>query len=155
MLRQGLPRSLGESISIVDCVRQERYSFDGASIGIVSPTYDLGLPSIVKEFLERVSLDTAYFYFISTYGTTTGASGRMANKALRGRKIDAYYSVRMPDTWTPIFDLSTPEKVAAFTKNDRGRNSRSHRQGATAGDKRANVPGYSDVDRGTVWTASL
>ena len=106
----------GESISIVDCVRQERYSFDGASIGIVSPTYDLGLPSIVKEFLERVSLDTAYFSFISTYGTTTGASGRMANKALRGRKIDAYYSVRMPDTWTPIFDLSTPEKVAAFTK---------------------------------------
>ena len=146
----------GESISIVDCVRQERYSFDGASIGIVSLRPMIwALPSIVKEFLERVSLDTAYFYFISTYGTTTGASGRMANKALRGRKIDAYYSVRMPDTWTPIFDLSTPEKVAAFTKTTEveiaeviDKVQRRETNGRMS-------PGYSDVDRGTVWTASL
>lgn len=41
----------------------------------------------------------------------------MANKAIREREIDAYYSVRMVDTWTPIFDLSTPEKVAKHTKN--------------------------------------
>ena len=39
----------------------------------------------------------------------------MAVKAIRGRKIDAYYSVRMADTWTPVFDLSTPEKTARFT----------------------------------------
>lgn len=39
----------------------------------------------------------------------------MASKAIRGKNIDAFYSVRMPDTWTPIFDLSTPEKVA-FSK---------------------------------------
>ena len=41
----------------------------------------------------------------------------MANRAIRGREIDAYYCVRMPDTWTPIFDLSTPEKVAKYTRN--------------------------------------
>ena len=41
----------------------------------------------------------------------------MANKAIRGREIDACYSVRMADTWTPVFDLSTPEKVAKYTKN--------------------------------------
>ena len=40
----------------------------------------------------------------------------MAPKAIRGCQISAYYSVRMPDTWTPIFDLSTPEKVAKYTK---------------------------------------
>ena len=28
-----------------------------------------------------------------------------------------YYSAQMADTWTPIFDLSTPEKVAKYTKN--------------------------------------
>lgn len=39
----------------------------------------------------------------------------MANKAIRERNIDAYYSVRMVDTWTPIFDLSTPEKVRKYT----------------------------------------
>lgn len=87
------------------------------AIGVISPTYDWGLPSIVREFLETASFQTNYLYFVATYGTTPGAIGAMANRAIRGHKIDAYYSVRMADTWTPIFDLSTPEKVAKYTKN--------------------------------------
>lgn len=59
-----------EMLSIADCIRDDRYTFAGEAIGIVSPTYFWGLPSIV----------------------------------------------RMTDTWTPTFDLSTPEKVARFTK---------------------------------------
>lgn len=89
--------------------------FEDDNIGIISPTYNWGLPSIVKEFLDRADFHTDYLYFVATYGTTTGASGKMADKAIRGKTIDAYYSVRMPDTWTPIFDLSTPEKVARFS----------------------------------------
>ena len=106
-----------ELLSIVDCVRNDQYTFSNKTIGIISPTYDWGLPSIVKEFLEKASFQTEYLYYIATYGTTPGASGAIANKAIRGRKIDAYYSVQMADTWTPIFDLSTPEKVAKYTKN--------------------------------------
>ena len=102
--------------SIVDCIREKRYAFEDAVIGIISPTYFWGLPSIVKEFLEKACFQTEYLFFVSTYGTTPGAAGHAAKKAIRGRKIDAYYSVRMPDTWTPIFDLSTPEKVAKYTK---------------------------------------
>lgn len=102
-------------VSIVDCVREDRYVFENEEIGIVSPTYDWGLPSIVREFLEKASFRTGYLYFAATYGTTPGASGFMANKAIRERNIDAYYSVRMVDTWTPIFDLSTPEKVRKYT----------------------------------------
>ena len=80
------------------------------------PRISGGLPSIVREFLEKASFETNYLYFIATYGTTPGAAGAMASKAIRGREIDAYYSVRVADTWTPTFDLSTPEKVARFTK---------------------------------------
>lgn len=105
-----------EIVSIVDCIREDRHSFRESSIGIISPTYDWGLPSIVKDFLEQAAFQVEYLYFIATYGTTTGAAGVMANKAIRGRMLDAYFSVRMPDTWTPRFDLSTPEKVAAYTK---------------------------------------
>ena len=43
-------------------------------------------------------------------------SGYMAGKAIKNRKIDACYCIRMVDTWTPIFDLSTPEKTAKYTK---------------------------------------
>mgnify|MGYP004566840683 CR=1 FL=1 len=105
-----------QMFSIADCIRNGQYDFSDGAIGIVSPTYDWGLPSIVKEFLEKASFKTDYLYFVATYGTTPGASGYMANKAIREREIDAYYAVRMVDTWTPIFDLSTPEKLAKYTK---------------------------------------
>ena len=104
-------------LSIADCVKESRYDFADKTIGIISPVYDWGLPSIVKEFLEKASFHTDYLYFVATYGTTPGAIGYMANKSIQGRNIDAYYSVRMADTWTPIFDLSTPEKVAKYTKS--------------------------------------
>ena len=105
-----------ETVSIVDCIQGSVYSFADDTIGVVVPTYFWGLPSIVKEFLEKVDFHADYLYFIATYGTTPGASDAMAGKAIQGKTIDAFYSVRMPDTWTPIFDLSTPEKVAAFSR---------------------------------------
>lgn len=105
-----------KAISILDCLHQEQYDFSESTIGIVFPTYFWGLPSLVQEFLEKASFQTDYLYFIATYGTTPGAAGHMAAQAIRGRSVDAFYSVRMPDTWTPLFDLSSPGKVAAFTK---------------------------------------
>ena len=106
-----------EALSITDCMREKRFAFEDEAIGVISPTYDWGLPSIVKEFLEKASFRTKYLYFVATYGTTPGAIGAMANEAIKGRDIDAYYAVQMPDTWTPIFDLSIPEKVAKYTKH--------------------------------------
>ena len=94
--------------------RERRFAFEDEAIGIISLTHFWGLPSIVGEFLERASFRTEYLYFAATYGTTPGAIGEMASRAVRGRGIDAYYSVRMPDTWTPILDLSTPERVAKY-----------------------------------------
>lgn len=110
-----------DTVSIVDCIRQGEYSFSDDSIGIVSPTYFWGLPSIVKEFLEKAAFNTDYLYFISTYGTTPGASGYAAGQAIHGRTIDAFYSVRMADTWTPVFDLSTPKKARYLPKPRRRR----------------------------------
>ena len=127
-----LSQALGQGVvPIVDSLRRGELSFEDDSIGIVIPTYFWGLPSVVGEFLEKAMFRTDYLFLVSTYGTTTGASGRLAEKALRSRAnggrerpdgpddsrpIDAFFSVRMPDTWTPVFDLSTPEKVAAFTR---------------------------------------
>ena len=70
-----------EVLSIVDCMREKRFAFEDETIGVISPTYDWGLPSIVKEFLEQAAFRTSYLYFAATYGTTPGASGSMANKA--------------------------------------------------------------------------
>ncbi len=121
-----------ETVSIVDCIQDGVYDFKDDTIGIVAPTYFWGLPSIVKEFLEKADFHTDYLYFISTYGTTPGASDAMASKAIQGKEIDAFYSVRMPDTWTPIFDLSTAEKVARFPRQRKRRSTRRSARSANA-----------------------
>lgn len=91
----------------------------GERLGIVSPVYFWRLPSITEEFLRRVSIRTPegtepYVYGVITFGTTTGRAGSDMRRLLRNRGIclDASFSVQMPDTWTPMFDLSDADKVA-------------------------------------------
>ena len=85
--------------------------------GIVAPTYAWGIPSIVQDFLQTHEIcksDNPLFY-VMTFGTTPGQSFFWANKALKsgsGISFDAFYSVQMPDTWTPIFNLSDEREVA-------------------------------------------
>ncbi len=103
--------------AITDCIADNSFIFKDDRIGIVTPTYFWRLPSIVNDFLKNVEFHTDYLYLVATYGTTPGAIGVLAKEAISNRKIDALYSVRMVDTYTPIFDLSTPEKQNAFTAN--------------------------------------
>lgn len=54
-----------------------------------------------------------YIYFIATYGTTPGQTGKFAEDILKSKdlSLSARFSVKMPDTWTPTYDLSDKEKV--------------------------------------------
>jgi ferredoxin len=84
-------------------------------LGLVTPTYAWGLPEIVKRFIARLSTEQpGYAFLVATYGTTPGFTGEQARRLLgeRGLSLDALFSVRMPDNWTPTFDLSDPDKVA-------------------------------------------
>ncbi len=51
---------------------------------------------------------------VATCGTTPGATGALANKRIKNRNIDAYFSVKMVDNYTPIFDISTKELQEKF-----------------------------------------
>lgn len=99
--------------SIPDRLDADALVFNEDVFGVVSPTYYYGLPSIVCDFLEKAQFTANYSFFVATYGTRCGATGHLARRYAHA-SIDALFSVRMPDTWTPTFDLSTPEKVAAF-----------------------------------------
>ncbi len=111
------------AVSITERYKKQNFLFDEKIkvLGIVSPTYSWGLPLIVTEFLQRTSLRCIpdYIYFIATYGTTPGQTGRFADDILapKGLPISAKFSVKMPDTWTPIFDLSNEEKVRRINEN--------------------------------------
>ena len=105
------------TVSIADCYKKQIFSFEEKykTLGIATPTYSWGLPVIVTEFLQKLNLSSKpnYIYFIATYGTTPGQTGRFVNDILapKGLPLSARFSVKMPDTWTPIFDLSDKEKV--------------------------------------------
>ena len=106
-----------KNVSIADCFKYKNFSFDESykTVGIVSPTYAWGLPIIVREFLQKLTLSAKpnYLWFAATYGTTPGQTGKFAEDILNanGLSVSAKFSVKMPDTWTPIYDLSNKSKV--------------------------------------------
>ena len=96
-------------------------------LGFVAPVYAWGLPTPMIDFLKTADLSIAagengngqpYTFYVSTYGSTTGQSAKFARDLLRehGLKLDATMSVKMPDTWTPVFDLSDPQKVEIINR---------------------------------------
>lgn len=78
-------------------------------IGIVSPVYFGGIPSIVKAFLGCVSLTGGkYTFCVSTYGLVSGIASKVILQEwnTHNRRPDAFFSVRMPDTYTVLFNAS-------------------------------------------------
>ncbi len=85
-------------------------------LGFVTPVNWWELPVLTREFMQNITIDDAnvpYSYIVTTYGTTPGCTFTDAKKILKGKGIElaAGFSIKMPDNWTPIFDLSDTEKV--------------------------------------------
>ncbi|MFT4144092.1 MAG: EFR1 family ferrodoxin, partial [Mobilitalea sp.] len=105
---------------ITGCETSENFSFnlqDEKYIGFITPTYFLGLPTVVNEFLDKLELhkaENAYVFTISTYGTTSGQTGRRLKELFqkKGISINASYGIKMVDTWTPVFDLTDKDKIS-------------------------------------------
>lgn len=104
------------AVSIEKFSDREIRLHDGESLGIVTPTYFFELPSVMKEFLEAVTIIPAennYVFGVVTYGSTSGCCGIHLKKALqkKGIETDVLFSVLTPDTWTIVYDLSDPDAV--------------------------------------------
>ena len=108
------------TISITDCMKAQQFDFtteNGENIGFVTPTYFWGLPTVVTDFLEKMTITNSgehYVYHVLTYYTTTGQAHRMMNHHLKkhGLSLNGKFIVQMPDTWTPVFNLSDKDKNA-------------------------------------------
>lgn len=90
---------------------------DGEVLGFVSYTAWFQIPPLMREFITNLNVVQAtdnYTFYVATYGTMPGYHGEDARRTLakKGIRLDASFSVRQPDTWTPIFDLSDPVAVA-------------------------------------------
>jgi len=79
---QSLAKEGERLISIVECLRNDKYDFDTLGfepVGIVCPVYFGGLPMAVIQFLEKLELSEkpAYLYGVLTYGGFAAGAGNM------------------------------------------------------------------------------
>lgn len=91
------------------------------TLGVVIPTYFWELPTIVEEYLSKLTITSEnknpYIYIITTYGTTPGYSAGYVKEHLNrcGYKVNLQASIKMVDTWTVMFDLTGKEKIKQQT----------------------------------------
>ena len=110
-----------KAVSIENCGKQIHIK-NGENLGVVFPTHFWEVPAIMRDFMKQATINAdknAYAFAVATYGTTPGCSGTDMKKLLQKHGVDlcAAFSVKMPDNWTPVFDLSDPEKVRRQNEN--------------------------------------
>lgn len=106
-------------VFIPEAAREDRYDYtlaEGESLGFVFPIYAWGPPDLVMNFLRKLKVSSpvegpSYLYFACTCGDECGLTENTFRKAVgqKGWKLDACFSVQMPETYIgmPGFKLDT------------------------------------------------
>ncbi len=102
-----------EIIPIASMLNQEKVTPNRDTVGFVFPLYYLGIPLIVKDFLEKLSLDgVGYIFAVVTRGNNlAGGAIPLLNKILKRKKhcLDAGFYITMPENYIPM--LNVPNKI--------------------------------------------
>ena len=118
-----LADALGERLCPMTLGLPSQGDLEGAAIGLVFPVYGWGIPNVVEAFVRKhiASLlrgrqeGDCYLYAVMTCGDDMGYADKVLDKALLsacGRKLDAAFSVLMPDVYVclPGFDVDSAEE---------------------------------------------
>ncbi len=104
-------------INIAETTQNEKFNFwisPNESVGIICPTYFLGIPHMVKLFLENVSFSSppAYIYLVLSCGSYAGDAQRFVRQTLAKKTLPlhAVFTVRQVDNYLPIFTIPSHEK---------------------------------------------
>ena len=89
---------------------------DNENLGIITPTHWWQLPILMEKYLNEAIISVSkknYIFLVSTYGSIDGCISQQTRKILGDKniKLNASFGVKMPDTWTPMFDLSKESEV--------------------------------------------
>ena len=112
-----LAQSLNDAVyNIVDELKGDcsYHIEDGERIGVISPTYFYGLPTIVEEFISKMRFDNnPYLYLVLSFGTTPGQAMDRAEKLLSryGFSLNSKLTVRMPENYILMFDPPTEQEA--------------------------------------------
>lgn len=110
-------------ISIPECISSGNFEFkskDSERIGIVTPVYFYGLPSIVEDFLDKANFNKdSSFYLVVTFGSFTANTGPNAQKCLssKGLNLDYIFSIHMPENYIPLLKVPSKETCQSLIIN--------------------------------------
>jgi ferredoxin len=92
-------------------------------IGLVFPVYMWGMPSLVVDFVNKLSASDKYFFAVATYGGSEGATSVQAQELLkkRGIELSLGFSVLMPGNYTPLYGAISIEKQLNMFDKSRGK----------------------------------
>lgn len=101
-------------IPIVSALKEQTIRAKAGTVGLVYPVHGFTMPLIVEEFLKKADFSSATYIFALTTRFCAPRFVSRIDRILRGqgRTLDAFFSVRMPQNYLPIFDVETPEQIA-------------------------------------------
>ena len=89
-------------------------------IGFVFPVYYIGLPILVKKFVEKLNiLPETYCFAVINYGRISGNTLGMLENILQKKGIGLSYAdgVKMPGNYIVSYSSHDPDKVKEILKN--------------------------------------
>lgn len=87
---------------------------DGENIGVVFPVYAWAPPTMVTEFINKVTFKNYknnYIFSVATCGENIGGTMKIIDKAIKekGLKLNCGYSISMPNNYIIIGDVDSKE----------------------------------------------
>lgn len=83
-------------------------------IGLVFPLYFLGVPMLVKSFIDKVVFDEVRYIFtvVTKGGELAGGAIPLLNKVLKrkGHRLNAGFYITMPDNYLPMYNVPSEVK---------------------------------------------
>ncbi len=95
--------------SIPQLIKNDEYLIEDDKVGIVLPTYSLGIPNFIKEYLSKVNIKATYIFGVITYGRFGGIAAEQLMRTLEinGNKLDYVEYLLMVDNFLPGFDMES------------------------------------------------
>jgi len=109
-----------EVISIPKVIENDRIVCEDNIVGIVSPVYFYGLPTLVSEFISKAEFANADKIFsVMTFGTKPGnASARMKKEfSKKGMVVTHAFEINMPENYVPLLNVHGEEEQEHLLEN--------------------------------------
>ncbi len=113
----------GELYSIPKVLKSNQIHFEDEKIGLIFPCYGFAAPSIVQEFIAKVTLKSPYIFVIMTYGNTLADSVRWFVRFAGQHNITIHYGegLLMVDNCLPLFDMEQQKLKEKHTEENLSR----------------------------------